>query len=60
QKLQTCMQYKTIKYPDPKGALENHKLNYCSDRFRLSLKHDTPPVWLLPTGIFTNGSNFHP
>ncbi|KAJ7937612.1 hypothetical protein B0H13DRAFT_1588397 [Mycena leptocephala] len=60
RKPQTCTRCKTIKYPGPKGAPENHKLNYCSDGFRPSLKHDTPPVWPLPAGIFTNGSDFHP
>ncbi|KAJ7166768.1 hypothetical protein C8R46DRAFT_1351047 [Mycena filopes] len=62
RKLQTCTRCKTIKYPGGSGAPENHKLVYCSDGFRpvLKAKDEVVPAWPLPTGIFTNGVEFHP
>ncbi|KAJ7668743.1 hypothetical protein DFH06DRAFT_1378734 [Mycena polygramma] len=60
RKPQTCKRCKTIKYPGPTGAAENHKLAYCSDGFRPATKNDYLPIWPLPTGIFTAGKEFHP
>ncbi|KAJ6463118.1 hypothetical protein C8R47DRAFT_992805 [Mycena vitilis] len=59
---QTCKRCKTIKYPGPTGAPENHKLSYCSDGFKpaIKAKADTLPIWPLPSGIFTSGRDFHP
>ncbi|KAJ7659704.1 hypothetical protein DFH06DRAFT_989526 [Mycena polygramma] len=51
---------KTIKYPGPSGAPENHKLSYCSDGFNPAVKDDILPVWPLPSGMFTFGRDFHP
>ncbi|KAJ7165980.1 hypothetical protein C8R46DRAFT_1219750 [Mycena filopes] len=60
RKPQTCTRCKAIKYPGPTGAPENHRLKYCSDGFKPTLANDTPAIWPQPTGIFTNGTDFHP
>lgn len=71
----TCKRCRTIMYPGPTGAPENHKKGYCSDGVKQTLAHskqnqDPPkpnqsvslaaPAWPQPTGIFTNGTQFHP
>ncbi|KAJ7703434.1 hypothetical protein B0H14DRAFT_2416463, partial [Mycena olivaceomarginata] len=41
-------------------AKENHKLKYCSDGFRVRLDSaESPALWPLPSGIFTEGIEFH-
>jgi hypothetical protein len=62
-------------YPGPTGAVENHKKGYCSDGVKQTLEQsrqnqDPPqpnqsvsiasPGWPQPSGIFTNGTHFHP
>jgi hypothetical protein len=64
-----------IMYPGPTGAVENHKKGYCSDGVKQTLEQsrqnqDPPqpnqsvsiasPRWPQPSGIFTNGTQFHP
>jgi hypothetical protein len=70
-----CKRCRTIMYPGPTGAPENHKKGYCSDGVKQTLTHskqnqDPPkpnqsvslatPAWPQPVGIFTNGTQFHP
>ena len=71
----TCRRCRTLMYPGPTGAAENHKRGYCSDGARQTLKHSsqnqdppkpnqplshTMPAWPQPQGIFTDGIYFNP
>src|ERR1700678_2827976 len=51
-------------YTGPTGSLDNHKKGYCSDGVRQKPKTESNdgalPEWPQPSGIFTNGTNFHP
>ena len=51
-------------YPGPTGSLDNHKKGYCSDGVRQKAKAESNdgalPEWPQPSGIFTNGTHFHP
>jgi hypothetical protein len=70
----TCKCCRTIMYPGPSGAAENHKQGYCSDGVKQTIeltvqnedppRADTPksctlPEWPQPQGIFTDGIQFH-
>ena len=49
-------------YPGPTGSPENHRKGFCSDGVRQKVKSadEVLPIWPQPSGIFTNGSHFHP
>ncbi|KAI0365885.1 hypothetical protein BV20DRAFT_953368, partial [Pilatotrama ljubarskyi] len=73
RKNNTCRRCKAIMWPGPKGSPENHKRSYCSDGVRMNpqatqktpdgktvtITEDLPP-WPQPSGIFENGTKFHP
>ncbi|GBE81445.1 hypothetical protein SCP_0311740 [Sparassis crispa] len=73
RKTHTCSRCKTIMWPGPEGAGNNHKKSYCSDgvmqkpktlqrMINGSLQDVTehPPDWPQPRGIFTGGTHFNP
>ena len=49
---------------DYHGSLDNHKKGYCSDGVWQKAKAESNdgalPEWSQPSGIFTNGTHFHP
>ena len=51
-------------YLGPTGSLDNHKKGYCSDGVRQKAKAESNdgalPEWPQPSGIFMNGTHFHP
>ncbi|TFY77527.1 hypothetical protein EWM64_g6485 [Hericium alpestre] len=60
RKTQVCTRCKTVKYPCGTGSPENHKLRCCSDGVKISDDKDTPPPWPQPSGIYRDGTHFHP